>query len=33
MTIPEPYTLHTYGPTIIGVLLVIALTRHPAATP
>ena len=33
MTIPEPWALRCYGPTIVAVLASIALTRHPAATP
>lgn len=30
MTIPEPWALRRYGPTIIGALLLIALRKHPA---
>ena len=33
MTIPEPYTIRTYGPTVILTLVSIALRKHPAATP
>ena len=33
MTIPEPWALRHYGPTVILTLVTIALRKHPAATP